>query len=536
MSLQPLFVSNYSLGGADAFPMCNNWSIPAPSGLGIEVVNINAVPITDFSFSSIPYAVFAKSEFSGLSFCNISVEYTHPGYNDSLVVYVLLPPEDEWNGKLVGAGGGGWSGTNGDILTVPVVDAGYSVMTTNAGVPPRMLTSEEWALLSVGNPDINRLNTFSSRALHDMAMIGKSVTRDYYGQAVAYSYWVGCSQGGRQGMMNAQRYPDDYDGIVALAPAVNWAQFHPGMVWAQQIMHELDYYPQPCEVLAFTAAAVEACDELDGIADGIVSLVNCPFNPFALIGKPFNCSGSSGTNTTFTENGARVMHAAWQGPRSTTDGFLWYGYHPDANLQSTAAGTTCSSPGNCTFIPFTIPEDWLKLWVANDPSFSLTNLSRQVFQNLMHDGVQRYDSIISTRDADLSRFRDNGGKIITWHGMSDEYIPVLNSVDYYDRVRQNDENVTDYFRMFLAPGTPHCAPGNGHFPIDVLSDLENWVEQGNAPTHLNGHNISNIDPTTGTLLSGSVTLSGRPICPYPLVQRYMGGNTNLQSSFECIQE
>lgn len=113
--------------------------------------------------------------------------------------------------------------------------------------------------------------------------------------------------------MLAQRYPEDFDGIAALAPAVNCGQFIPVLNWAHQIMHELNYYPRPCEVQAFTTAAIEACDELDGVADGVISYTKCDFNPFGLIGRSFDCDG---TGATFTEGGAKVMHAVWQGTRS----------------------------------------------------------------------------------------------------------------------------------------------------------------------------------------------------------------------------
>jgi hypothetical protein len=313
-----LSVLGYTAANASGFPRCNNESLSAPTILGTEIINIQAAPVTDFSTKSVAMAAWTKSEFHGLDFCNVTVQYAHPGYDDSVTVTLLLPQEDTWNGNFMGVGGGGWSATMGNLMTIPGVDAGYSVATTNAGVLTNGFSSAGWALLSPGNPDIGRLDIFASRALHEMTVIGKSVTEQYYAQAAAYAYWVGCSQGGRQGLMSAQRYPEDYNGIAALAPAVNWGQFFPAMHWAHQVMHELDYYPSPCEVNAFMAAAVEACDELDGIADGVISSDECAFNPFALVGQTFDCGG---TDTAFTKNGASVMEAAWEGPRSADGEF-----------------------------------------------------------------------------------------------------------------------------------------------------------------------------------------------------------------------
>jgi pimeloyl-ACP methyl ester carboxylesterase len=526
-------LNSYSSANASSFSACNN-QLRIPTPFGTEITNIQAVPIGNFSLDTgAPCIASLKSEFSGLNFCNVTVEYTHPGYNDRITVVVLLPQEHQWNGNFVGTGGSGWAASAGDPLSVPMVDAGYAMALTDGGVPLGGDTARDWALLGLGNPDINRFNTFSSKALHEMAVIGKSVTANYYGQQANYNYWVGCSQGGRQGMMNAQRYPEDYDGIAALAPAINWGQLITSMNWPHQVMHELDYYPPPCELLAYTAAAVRACDEVDGLADGIVSSTACAFNPFGLVGQSFDCNG---TNATFTADGAKIAQAAWQGPRSSSNESLWYGYHPDAPIAPTVASTTCSATGNCTNKPYPLPEDWFTLWMAGDPSFDLSNVTRNEFETLSKEGVQRYDSIIGTRDPDLSAFRKSGGKMITWHGMADELIPFSGSTDYYDRVRELDESVDDYFRLFLAPGTLHCSPGAGPFPSHVLEDLVSWVEEGIAPTQLVALDVTELDPATGELANGDATLRGRPLCLYPLVQRYIGGDPGLQSSFECVKE
>jgi hypothetical protein len=273
------------------------------------------------------------------------------------------------------------------------------------------------------------------------------------------------------------------------------------MHWAHQVMHELDYYPSPCEVKAFMAAAVEACDELDGIADGVISSDEYAFNPFTLVSQTFDCDG---TDTAFTKNGASVMEVAWEGPCSADGEFQWYGYHPDADIQSKVASTTCSTPENYT--------------------------------TLVKAGIQRYDSIIGTRDADLTPFRDSGGKMITWHGLADGLIPFPGSTDYHDRVRAIDETVDDYFRLFLAPGTAHCVSGKGHYPVDVISELVNWVERRNAPTQLVAQDMTNVDPATGILAKGDPAERGRPLCVYPRVQKYLGGDPDLQSSFECAKE
>jgi hypothetical protein len=161
-------VLGYTTANASGFPRCNNESLSAPTILGTEIINIQAAPVTDFSTKSVAMAAWTKSEFHGLDFCNVTVQYAHPGHDDSVTVTLLLPQEDTWNGNFISVGSGGWSATMGNLMTIPGVDAGYSVATTNAGIPINMLSSADWALLGPGNPDIGRLDIFASRALHEM--------------------------------------------------------------------------------------------------------------------------------------------------------------------------------------------------------------------------------------------------------------------------------------------------------------------------------------------------------------------------------
>jgi hypothetical protein len=534
MALDSGFASNFTFGNSSLFPACNPQSISVPNFLGAEITNIQAAGIADYSFQSMPIHVWTKSEFSGLDFCNVTVEYVRPGQDNTISVTVLLPQPSAWNGRFLGAGGSGWSATQGEMVTIPPVDAGFSVATTDGGVPTTQLSSSEWALLSPGNPDIARLDTFANQALHDLAVIGKVVTESYYDQSAAYSYWVGCSQGGRQGNTIAQRYPGDFDGIAALAPAINWAQYFPAAQWATQAMHELGFYPKPCEIKAFTAAAIEACDPLDGLDDGVISRPDlCDFDPISLIGRSYDCDGAE---EKFTTEAAKIVQATWAGIQNTAGASVWYGYGLDADIQSYVANTTCTSADECTASSFALVADWLRLWVAADPDLDLTSLTRDDFTDLVQLGVTKYNSIISANQPDLHRFRDKGGKMITWHGLADELIPYMGSIDYHDRVLDVDANVDDYLRLFLAPGTSHCFPGSGPFPSSVLQDLIDWVEEGVAPTQLTAHNISNIDPATGKLAGSANETAGRgrPLCPFPQTQQYVGGDPDMLSSFRCV--
>jgi hypothetical protein len=520
----------HNIAFADA---CSAQAIPFPQLFGLEVLDVQASPVTNLSLSATPLQVWTKSEFSGLDFCNVTIQYTHPGQDDNITVTMHLPEASEWNGRLAAAGGGGWSAMQGETAMIPAVDAGFAVVETNAGVTTNSSSAAAWALSSPGNPDLQRLNTFASVAYHDAAMIGKDIVTSFYGQPASYSYWIGCSTGGRQGSMMAQRYPEDFDGIAALAPAINWGQLLPALPWARQVMYELDVAPPPCEFAALTAAAVAACDAKDGLVDGIISEPDlCEFDPIEMVGRPYDCNG---VNQTFTSGAAKVVQNVWAGQRTPTGESFWHGYTFDASLESTAS-TSCSTDGNCTVLPMSLGDDWLRYWVSANPELDMTNLSRTEYDRLSHLGVQQYDSIIGTRDPDITAFRDAGGKMLTWHGLADDKIPYGGSVDYYNRVREVDGNVDDYYRLFLSPGTAHCKPGQGPFPHGVLDDLIRWVEEGSAPEQLVAQNLTNVDPTTGDLSGNKNGTAGRgrPLCLYPKVQKYIGGDADLISSYRCI--
>lgn len=215
--------------------------------------------------------------------------------------------------------------------------------------------------------------------------------------------------------MLAQRYPTSYDGIAAGAPAIYWNDIFPSFLWPQQFMNMRGEYPHACELQAITAAAVSACDGLDGVVDGIVTDVDdclASFRPFDLVGSATNCSEAR----VVTSAAAAVVNATWQGMRNAQGVQTWFGLNPGTDLSVGVAGTDCTGP-SCAGVPFAVAAQWFTLFVARDADFDLTNLSHVEFDTLAHQGRQRYDSIIGTLDADLSAFRDTGGKLVTFHGV-----------------------------------------------------------------------------------------------------------------------
>lgn len=479
-------------------------NLPTPTLFGGSILSINAVQVNS---STIPS--------SSIGFCNVSINYTHPGQNDLIQVSLWLP--NEWNGRFQGVGGGGWT-TNADIEDmVSAVSQGYAAGTTDGGHIATDNTSS-WAMLSPGNLDLNLLQDFASTSLNDMTIIGKQITEAYYDRPISKSYWNGCSTGGRQGLMMAQRFPDAYDGILAEAPAINWAKSIPAEFWPQRVMYDKQYFPSQCELDTITAAAVEACDELDGLKDSVIGAIGlCDFDPRGVVGEDYACSNSTGR---VTQEAADIVKSIWAGPRDADGRFQWYGLSRGAPLNR-LAGTTCSSDGICTGAPFAISSDWIRIFLKRKTAFDPYKMTQAEWDATFHASINQYTSIIATSDPDLTQFKKAGGKMITWHGMADPLIFYNGTVDYYERVLRVDPKATEYYRFYAAPGVGHCRGGAGAAPTDPLAQLVRWVEEGEAPT----------------TLAANRTVEGKmwkqELCAYPLHSTYVGGDPALASSFRC---
>lgn len=240
-----LFSSQLPLLGLNVPPShpvdhrCVASSIPYPNVFGTEILSLSAAPVTNYSLALPQADQHFALDLTGLDFCNVTVQYTHPKQGDSINVHVWLP-FGQWNGRFMGTGGGGYATESGPMSLSYAVSQGYSAVATDGGhASDSPFSASSWALSSPGNVDWVLLQDFAAVALDDAASIGKAVTTSFYGTAPKYSYWSGCSTGGRQGLMMAQRYPTQYDGIMAAAPAINWASFVVASYWAQLVMNQL---------------------------------------------------------------------------------------------------------------------------------------------------------------------------------------------------------------------------------------------------------------------------------------------------------
>lgn len=406
------------------------------------------------------------------------------------------------------------------------VAQGYAAAQTDGGFIPNSMSPEAWALDSEGNVNWSLFLNFASRSLHDLAVVGKSVSTSFYGKPPNYSYWNGCSTGGRQGYMEAQKHPEDFDGIVANAPAINWHKFIPAELWGQFLMNQGQVFPTRCEYSAFVNASLTACDGLDGVVDGVIeNQDDCNFDPFSLVGTMATCDEVS---SIITEPVAALIQKLHQGPRKADGDFLWYGlaygtYYDDTHKAGVAMNAEID--GKRVGIPFPIAENWAKFFIKRDPTFNTSTLTYSDYEDLFAASVAQYHSIIGTDDPDLSAFRHRGGKLLTWHGVGDTVIFPEGTIDYYNRVKDtmSGEDVAEFYRLFLAPGVGHCEGGAGPVPVDPLSQLVAWVEEGKAPETM---------PAQTTNANGATVY--RNLCQFPLVSLYDGqGDPNLAESYTC---
>ncbi|OAA72389.1 Tannase/feruloyl esterase [Cordyceps fumosorosea ARSEF 2679] len=490
------------------------------------ILNITAKRIDNYPVPQGPYYdVFVplSSAPSNVSFCNVTVTYTHPGWDDTIQVFVGLPLQG-WNRKFLALGGSGFS-TNAPLDILPVMASfGYASAATDGG---HLWQDISWALK--GNSSLVNyplLVDMASESLKDMTVLGRQLAELHYGEPAERAYWVGCSQGGRQGMMAAQRYAHLYDGILANAPAIRWNDLLVGMQWQSVTMYETGTAPPPCVLDAFTNAAIAACDGLDGLEDGVISLPgSCSFDPYSLVGESVNCGGGGGADKIkVTGKDAFVIQQVLSGPPTTPGGnsSLFVGYSVGTNL-STAVSTSCADNNrNCTANGVIFANEWIPKFLAKNYAFNPLTITYDQFYRFFAQAKREYDWVIGTADADLRHLRLSDTKLLSFHGFADELIPPANTVRYYREALALDANLTDYYRLFMAPGVMHCGGGQGPNPTAMLHVLERWVENGTAPTRLDA---------VATAANG--TRGERQVCMYPESSRYTGGDPTLASSFTC---
>ena len=417
---------------------------------------------------------------------------------------LLLP--DAWNKKFFMGGGGGFVGSiqNSALTTV---NQGFATVGTDTGHQGGG-TDASWALNNLER----RLN-FGYLAVHRTAEVAKAIIRIYYGNESARSYFTGCSRGGGQALMEAQRYPGDFDGIVAGAPAYDWTALA-----AQSVRNAQAAYPDPQaltpiftpeELKAVESKILEACDALDGVKDGVME-------------DPRRCSFNVDSLSLSAKK--REVLTALYAPTTNRDGEIYPG-QPFGGEGQTAGwpawitGSTAPGGALAPSLRFAFGTGIYKYFIANDPTW---DYSRYDLDNWKKDSALPA-TFLNATNPDLDAFKSKGGKLILWHGWADPALTALGSVRYFDQVKARDAGAGDYFRMFLMPGVLHCGGGSGPDTADWNTAIVNWVEQGSAPERIVARKSdSNATPRT------------RPLCAYPKRAEYKGsGSIDDEANFVC---
>ena len=416
----------------------------------------------------------------------------------------------QWNRKLMVVGNGGLAGSITYRQMLEPLRRGYAASSTDTGHEGRG-NEASWA-----TGHMQRVIDFAHRSIHITSQADKAVMEAFYGSRPEHSYFNGCSQGGQEALISAQRYPKDFDGIIAGDPANFWTHNQVSHVWAVVATGGDSYIPAS-KVPLIAAAVNNACDALDGITDGILNDPRrCHFDPNTLLCK----AGDAPDCLTAAQ--AQAVKQLYEGPGEK----IYPGLLPggEAGPGGWSNWITGAKPGTSGHANLGLP--FFRYIVFDDADWDPHSFKFETVPGFDND-VQFLDdklaSIFNATDPDLSAFRDAGGKLIQYHGWSDPDITPLNSINYYESVQRATPGAGEFYRLFLVPGMQHCGGGPGPSRFDMVSALEQWVERGTAPERIKGAHVTNgiVDRT-------------RPLCPYPQEAQWKGtGSTDQAENFVC---
>ncbi|MGE3840131.1 MAG: tannase/feruloyl esterase family alpha/beta hydrolase [Vicinamibacterales bacterium] len=434
------------------------------------------------------------------AFCRVSLTL-QPSADSDIKSEVWLPMAG-WNGKFLQVGNGAWGGS---IQYGPLgsgLRRGYAVASTDTGH-----TGSD-ASFAMGHPE--KLIDFGYRSVHETALEAKSTIAGLYGTAPRLSYFDGCSGGGRMSFMEAQRFPADFDGIIAGAPGYNRTDVAFQTLGMMQATHVTkDSFIPPAKYASIHRAALDACDTNDGLKDGLISDPStCTFDPGVLL-----CKGadSDACLTAPQLAAARKIYADVVDPKSGK--VISPGLEPGSEPQWGAVAANAPHP---------MYLDLLRFIVFQDPSWDYSKLD--ITKDL--ERARKADAgILAATSTDLTPFAQRGGKLLIYHGWGDMNIPPQGSVDYLQGLEatMGKEKVAAAVKLFMVPGMGHCGGGNGPNEFDMIGALDAWRDKGTAPARILASQSS----------GGKVTRT-RPLCPYPQIAKYKGtGSIDDAANFVC---
>ena len=461
------------------------------------------------------------------AFCRIVAE-ARPATDSDIKLEVWLPVSG-WNGRLQGLGNGGFAGLIDVRQLARAVRAGYAATATDAGHTGSSPNDAGWAM---GHPE--KIIDYGHRGIHEMTRVAKAVVAAYYSKPPQHSYFAGCSDGGREALMEAQRYPEDYDGILAGAPANSWTAMVAAAAYDTQVltMDAASFIP-PAKIATIAAAVNAVCDVVDGVRDGILSDPRqCHFDPAAI-----QCTGED-SDRCLTAAQATALKKLYAGMPDSKGHLVYPGYLPGAEEGEDGwqSWITGPAPGKSLMAGFAKGFFGAFVFGKSDWDYKTFRVDAD-----LQAANERTGQALNATDPGLEPFKARGGKLVLYHGWNDPAITALNTIGYYESVvkKMGQRDVDTFVRLYMAPGMQHClgGPGPDSFGAfydlkfddpqhSVYASLEQWVEKATAPSIVIASKFEGRDRTHAKMT--------RPLCPYPQAAKYKGsGDPNDAANFEC---
>ncbi|HMD43444.1 MAG TPA: tannase/feruloyl esterase family alpha/beta hydrolase [Candidatus Acidoferrum sp.] len=464
------------------------------------------------------------------AFCRV-LALAKPTADSDIKIEVWLPATG-WNGKFRGQGNGGFAGSIDYRALGWAIAQGYATAATDTGHAADS-SDAVWAL---NHPE--KIIDFAHRAIHEMTIFGKATTNAFYGEAPKKSYFANCSNGGRQALMEAQRYPDDYDGILAGAPANYFTHLLASALWdAQATTNDQASYIPSSKITAIAQAVVAACDANDGVKDGIVNDPRqCHFDPATML-----CKGGN-SDSCLTQPQVTALKKLYQGPYGSTGKQIFPGLQPGGELGQSGWLLWITGPAPEKALVFAFDHGYFADMVYSQADWDYRHAN---LDDAVKASDEKFANVLNATQTDMQAYADRGGKLIIYHGWSDAAISPLNSINYYQSVieKMGQAQTDSFVRLYMVPGMQHCGDGPGPNEFGAYGEsqvndpqhnmylaLEQWVEKGIAPPTFTASKMEGEGP------AAKVTMT-RPLCPYPQQANYKGtGDTNDAKNFSCAPE
>lgn len=477
-------------------------------------------------------APFSGADLSALyktlpAFCQVVAD-AKPTPDSDIKIEIWLPAS-AWNGKLQAIGNGGFAGLIDEMQLAFAVKSGYAATATDTGHAGSPIDAA-WAM---GHPE--KVIDFGHRGIHEMTRVAKAVVQAYYSKPPQRSYFAGCSDGGREALMEAQRYPEDYDGILAGAPANYWTALLSTAAYdTQALTLDAASFISQAKIPTIAAAVNAACDELDGVRDGILSDPRqCRFDPATI-----QCKAED-SDKCLTTAQVTALKKLYQGTPDSRGKLVYPGYLPGAEAGEGGWALWITGPAPAKSLMALFANGFFSDFVYEKPDWDYKSFS-------VDAGLKAADEktaqALNATEADLKAFKARGGKLILYHGWNDPAISALNTLNYYDSMTKSmgQKEVESFARLYMAPGVQHCEGGVGPDSFGQVGELkfddpahsldaslEQWVEKGKAPGTIVASKFDTPDRSHASMT--------RPLCPYPQAAKYKGsGDTNDAGNFACV--